>query len=120
MASEDIVSQTPPPPDARISYGEYPNQFVELRTPPGKGAHPVATVIHGGFWRAKYDLVHAGHLCAALRDAGIAPLNVEYRRVGNPGGGWPGSLQDIEAALTFISNAAQKYRLDLRRVIVIG
>jgi acetyl esterase/lipase len=52
-------------------------------------------MIHGGFWRAKYDLSHASHLCAALADAGLAVANLEYRRVGEPGGGWPGSFEDV-------------------------
>ena len=59
-------------------------------------------MIHGGFWRAKYDLAHASHLCAALAADGIRAVNVEYRRVGNPGGGWPGSFLDISAACSFI------------------
>jgi acetyl esterase/lipase len=83
-------------------------------------AFPLALFIHGGFWRSKYDLTHAGHLCAALTKAGIATTNIEYRRVGNPGGGWPGSLHDIEAAFNFISNAASKHGLDLSRTVVIG
>ena len=55
--------------------------------------------IHGGFWRAKYDLMHAGHLCAALTAKGIATWNVEYRRVGNPGGGWPGTFEDVRTPI---------------------
>jgi pimeloyl-ACP methyl ester carboxylesterase len=56
-------------------------------------------VLHGGSWKATYNLVHLGHLCVALRDAGIATFNVEYRRVGDPGGGWPGSLEDVLLAV---------------------
>jgi acetyl esterase/lipase len=120
MSSEGIRSEAPPPADARISYGPDPNQFCELRSPAGRGLHPVAMVIHGGFWRAKYDLTHAGHLCAALANVGIATANIEYRRVGNPGGGWPGSLDDIEAALQSISAAANDHHLNLNRVAVMG
>lgn len=52
-------------------------------------------MIHGGFWRARYDLTHTSHLCAALAAAGIAVANLEYRRVGEAGGGWPGSYEDV-------------------------
>ena len=55
--------------------------------------------IHGGFWRAKYDLKHAGYLCAALTAKGLATWNVEYRRVGNPGGGWPGTSKTCAAGI---------------------
>lgn len=120
MSSEGILSQAPPPADARISYGTDSSQFVDLYFPKGNTPYPLVLVIHGGFWRAKYDLSHAGHLCAALPDAGIATANIEYRRVGNPGGGWPGSLEDIEAALRSVFTAANDHHLDLSRVAVIG
>ena len=120
MSSEDILSQTPNAADARISYGKDPNQFTDLRLPKSSGLLPVASVIHGGFWRSRYDLAHAGHLAAALTHAGIATLNIEYRRVGNPGGGWPGTRADVEAAFLLVSEVAQKYRLDMNRVVAIG
>jgi len=78
--SDDILSLTPPAADARIAYGSDPNQFFDLRLPKtGKGAFPLVINIHGGFWRAKYSLDHAGHLCAALAAAGFATANLEYR-----------------------------------------
>jgi len=147
MSSEDILSQPPPPVDARIGYGNDLLQFFDLRVPKTIGltssqhdatakviprereqrqarvegsAFPLIIFIHGGFWRAKYDLVHAGHLCAALTKAGVATLNVEYRRVGNPGGGWPASLQDIEAALDLTGARAEQHRLDINQAIVVG
>src|SRR6516225_4263957 len=98
MSAEDILSQPQPAPDQRLACGTDPNQFLEVRIPNGKGPHPVLLNIHGGYWRAKYDLAHAGHLCQALRLAGVATFNVEYRRVGNEGGGWPGTFADIRSA----------------------
>jgi acetyl esterase/lipase len=76
--------------------------------------------IHGGFWRARYDLRHAGFVCAALAQAGLITWNVEYRRVGNPGGGWPGSFEDISAAYQFLRQLGDKYPLDAKRIVVIG
>ncbi|MFL6301718.1 MAG: alpha/beta hydrolase, partial [Terriglobales bacterium] len=120
MSSEGILSQAPPPADTRISYGSDPLQFIDFYFPKGNTPYPLVLFIHGGFWRAKYDLTHAGHLCAALANAGIATANIEYRRVGNPGGGWPGSLEDIEAALQSISTAANNHHFNLNRVAVMG
>lgn len=54
-------------------------------------------MIHGGFWRARYDLSHASHVCAALATEGTAVANLEYRQVGEAGGGWPGSYEDVLA-----------------------
>jgi acetyl esterase/lipase len=118
--SEDILSLAPPKADARVAYGSDANQFVDLRMPKGKGTHALAIVIHGGFWRAKYDLGYAGHLCAALATKGIATANLEYRRVGNTGGGWPGTFADVRAGYQFLLQNAQKYGFDARRVLLIG
>jgi acetyl esterase/lipase len=76
--------------------------------------------IHGGFWRAKYDLQHAGHLCAALTANGIATFNLEYRRVGNPGGGWPGTFEDVSNGLKYIQQQAAEHRIDTKRIVVMG
>src|SRR5579864_7326020 len=120
MSSDDILTLPPPPADARLSYGTDPNQFGDLRLPKTKGPFPVAMNIHGGFWRAKYDLAHAGHLCAALTAKGIATWNVEYRRVGNPGGGWPGTFEDVRNAYRFVPQLAKRYNLDASKFLVMG
>jgi acetyl esterase/lipase len=120
LPAEDILTKPQPPPDARVAYGHDPNQFFEVRLPPSGNPHPVLLNIHGGFWRAKYDLTHAGHLCQALRAIGIATFNLEYRRIGNPGGGWPGTFEDIRSAYRFIRQSQARYHLDLDRLVVMG
>jgi len=118
--NEDILSLTPPPADHRIPYGTDSNQFGDLRIPKTGGPFPVVMNIHGGFWRAKYGLEHAGHLCAALTKKGIATWNLEYRRVGNAGGGWPGSFEDVANGFRFLPQIARQYKLDVTRVLVMG
>jgi acetyl esterase/lipase len=119
--SEDILSRRPPPPDTRLKYGKDPNQFLDLRFPAsGKRPYPLLVNIHGGFWRAKYNLEHAGHLCAALTAKGLATANLEYRRVGNPGGGWPGTFEDIRSAYHFLVQHADTHNLDRKRIVVMG
>lgn len=120
MSAEDILSQKQPPPDARVAYGADSNQFVEVRLPRTKGPHATLLNVHGGFWRAKYDLTHAGHLCEALRAAGIATFNLEYRRVGNAGGGWPGTFEDTRSAYRFVRQEHSRFNLDLDRLAVMG
>lgn len=124
---QDVLTRTPPPADVRLAYGSDPNQFGDLRLPKpeaGKDAAPnlvpAVLMIHGGYWRAKYDLMHAGHLCAALATAGIATFNLEYRRVGNAGGSWPGTFEDIRNGMRFLYEIAAKYKLDRRRIAVMG
>lgn len=119
--SEDILSRPAPPYDLRLVYGSDPNQVIDLRLPTDKGApHPLLINIHGGFWRAKYNLDHAGHLCAALASKGLMTANLEYRRVGNEGGGWPGTFSDIRSAYQFLIQTAQKRNFDAKKVVVMG
>jgi acetyl esterase/lipase len=117
--NDDILNLPPPKPDSRVAYGNDPNQFADLRLPKQK-ARGLALVIHGGFWRAKYDLAYMGHLCAALTEKGIVTANVEYRRVGNPGGGWPGSFSDIRSASQFLQQNAHQYGFEAKPIVVIG
>src|SRR6266436_5835891 len=95
----------------RTSYGEDPSQFAELHYPTGKGPSPLLFVVHGGFWQSRYDLSHIGHLCAALTSKGMITCSIEYRRIGNLGGGWPGTFQDISLATR---NIVQTTSSDLR------
>ena len=106
--------------DIRLRYGQDPNQFAELWRPRAPGRSPAVIVIHGGFWRLPRDLSTASPLCEALRSEGIAALNVEYRRVGQPGGGYPGTLDDIRAAGAWFSTEAARYNIDPARVAVMG
>src|SRR5579864_7983178 len=122
--SDDILSQPAPPADARLTYGSDSNQFLDLRLPPAgqrtRSVHPLVINIHGGFWRAKYSLDHAGHLCAALTAKGFATANLEYRRIGNDGGAWPGTFADIRSAYHFLLQHAQQHKLDTSRCVVLG
>jgi acetyl esterase/lipase len=117
---QDILSLPPLRSDHRIAYGRDPNQFCDLFLPKSNRSHPVLMNIHGGYWRAKYDLQHASRFCRALADSGIAVFSAEYRRVGNPGGGWPGTCNDVVAAWQYLRSAASKHRLDFDRAGVIG
>ena len=119
--SDDVLTQPPPPADRRLAYGSDPNQFLDLRLPKNKkGPFPVVINIHGGYWRAKYNLDHAGHLCAALTAKGLATANLEYRRVGNAGGGWPGTFADIRSAYNFLTQTAPQHNLDSHQIVVMG
>jgi acetyl esterase/lipase len=99
----------------RISYGPDRSQFGELTRPAGS-AHPGTVVIlHGGFWRARYDLSLGRPLAADLAAHGYTCWNVEYRRVGN-GGGWPRTLTDVAAAIDLLADLD----VDVSAVVAIG
>src|SRR5215467_10397072 len=97
---DDVLSRPAPPPDLVIRYGPGPEHVADLRLP-RRSARPAPLVLflHGGFWRAAYDRAHTGPLATALAAAGFAVCVPEFRRTGQRGGGWPGTFDDVAAAV---------------------
>ncbi len=121
MTPADLVVDPYPAPDHRLAYGTDSSEYGELRLPTGRGPHPVAIMIHGGCFKAAYATAKdLGGMAEALRQDGIATWNVEYRRLGQPGGGWPGTYLDVARAVDHLRALAPQYDLDLKRVIVVG
>ena len=118
----DVLNAVPPPADHRICYGTNEFQFGDLWLPINTAKRPVPLVVfvHGGWWKSEYDLTHVGHLCAALRSAGVATWSIEYRRVGSTGGGWPTTFQDVAAGCDYVTTLAKSFPLDSNRVIAMG
>jgi acetyl esterase/lipase len=111
----------------RHHYGRARSQFGELFLPDGAGPHPVAVVLHGGFWRAQYGRRQTRPICADLAARGWAAWNVEYRRLGRlSGGGYPRTLDDVAAAVDHLADlpAHQPKRcqalFNFGRVVAIG
>ncbi len=102
----------------RISYGENPLQAGDLRVPPGDGPFQVVVLIHGGFWRSGFDNSLMTLLAEDATARGVATWNVDYRSVGDPGGGYPGTLDDIARAIDHLALVDEPLALD--DVIVIG
>ncbi len=100
--------------EQRISYGDHPAQHLELTRPGGTPLGAVV-VLHGGFWKAEYDLSLGRPLVPSLVAQGWAVANVEYRRVGG-GGGWPGTFDDVAAAVDALADTD----LDLGTVVALG
>lgn len=120
LMAQSILEIPAAPPGVRIAYGSNEFQFGELYAPEGKGPHPAAIVIHGGYWRARYDLRHIGHFCAALAKRGIACWCLEYRRLGNPGGGFPGTFDDVRAGAMHLAKIAKEQSVDVKHVVATG
>src|SRR5437764_7356894 len=104
----------------RLAYGPEPLQFGDLYLPDTPGLHPTVILIHGGYWRARYGLDLMTGLAQDLVTRGYATWNIEYRRVGDPGGGWPGTLLDAAIATDYLRILAPSHGLDLQRVVPIG
>jgi acetyl esterase/lipase len=94
--------------------GEFaPKEHVKTRW-------PLVVFLHGGWWESTYDLGYAGFLCQAMKAQGVAVWSLEYRRVGDSGGGWPGTMQDVAAGMDHVVKLAEAYPLDTERVIAAG
>ncbi|HEY7487214.1 MAG TPA: alpha/beta hydrolase [Streptosporangiaceae bacterium] len=103
-----------------IPYGADPDQFGQLWLPAGRGPHPVVVLLHGGYWRERYRLDLMNALAAHLSAVMFAVWNLEYRRVGSSGGGWPGTFDDVAAGYDALSGLAAEHRLDTDRVALVG
>ena len=87
-----------------------------FRPPTGTRQRPgTVVVIHGGFWRARYDASLGLPLARDLAARGYTAWNLEYRRVGN-GGGWPMTADDVSAAVDALAGAD----VDTSRVVTLG
>lgn len=103
-----------------VAYGPAPSQYVEVWAPGGEGPWPVAVLLHGGYWRDRYDLHLMDGLAADLVARGWLAVNAEYRRVGAggvDGGGWPATFDDVRAVMAL---AAALPSADPARLVVIG
>ncbi len=125
LSFTDVLQRPAPKADLRIAYGKDPLQFGELWLParePGSSAlAPVVVFIHGGCWLASLPGVELmAPLADALRRQGVAVWNIEYRRVGHEGGGYPGTFRDVALGVDHLRRIAAEQHLDLARVVISG
>jgi acetyl esterase/lipase len=105
----------------RIQVGADSLQFADLWLPEKTGPHPVVVLIHGGCWLGMYPGVALTHpMAEALSDEGFAVWNIEYRRLGQDGGGYPGTFSDVANAADYLTEISDTYNLDLNSVIAAG
>ena len=108
----------------RISYGPESLQFGNLYLPTKDSGnatrYPVVILIHGGFWRNRYTLSLMDGLAQDLAARGIVAWNIEYRRIGDAGGGWPNTMLDVARAADFLRTIAVQYKLDMWHIVPIG
>jgi len=121
MKLSDYMALSGPAPSATFHYGSAPSQYAELFLPAGEGPFPVAVLVHGGCWTKEFGgIVQLRNMAGALARHGIAAWNVEYRRVDEEGGGYPGMYLDMNAALETLRREARKHPLDLERLVAVG
>jgi acetyl esterase/lipase len=113
------VSSRLPEPITR-SYGPGSGQEGDLHLP-ARVHPPVVVLLHGGFWTMPHGREQMTAMAGDLAMRGLAVWNLEYRRLGAPGAGWPGTFVDVAAGLDHLAQlAAEGADLDLDRVAVAG
>ena len=94
-------------PPVSFSYGDSPDQVIEMRVP--EGATATVALIHGGFWRDVWARDTMDPLAVWLANHGWATANIEYRR--GPGS-FASSHADIADAIaslpTHVGPASQR------------
>jgi acetyl esterase/lipase len=121
LSFQQLLARERPVATKRIAYGVLPSQFGELWLPAGAGRHRVVILIHGGCWSALlpgHEMM--AYLAEDLRQRGNAVWNIEYRRLGEAGSGYPGSFNDVAAAVDWVKALAKTYPLDLGNAVVVG
>ena len=117
----DYMRMSGPDPDERLSYGASPYQFVEVFRPRGSGPFPVVVLIHGGCFKNEYQgMPQMRGIAGALSSQGIAVWSIEYRGLDEPGGGYPGTFQDVNTALDLLAVQAKGRHFDMDRVVAVG
>ena len=124
----EVLTRPAPPPDAVLRYGPGPEHIADVRFPAawrsagvaagglagaylgGRPPGPVVLIVllHGGFWRPSYDRSHTGPMAAALAAENFVVCAPEYRRTGQPGGGWPGTFDDVAAAVDALPDLVRR------------
>lgn len=120
LTPADMLALPQPEGGVPVAYGDLPSQRGELRLPDGAPRAPLVLLLHGGCWEAAVDRAHLSRFAEALRARGVASWNIEYRRVGEDGGGWPGTFDDVRAALARVPSLAGEFPVDPTRVILLG
>lgn len=88
-----------------FAYGPHRSQQLDLWLAGTDDTKPLVVVLHGGFWRPPYDRGLMQPLALDLVASGYPLANVDYRRVGESGGGWPGTFEDVREAVRLAGGA---------------
>jgi acetyl esterase/lipase len=121
MTLTEYLALKGPEPTDRVAYGAAPSQYAEVFRPTGPGPFPVVVLVHGGCYLKEFaGIQQFRNIAGALATQGIAVWNVEYRRVDEPGGGYPGTYEDMIAALHALGANAAGYNIDVSRVVAVG
>ncbi|WP_347352353.1 alpha/beta hydrolase [Intrasporangium sp.] len=105
-----------------MPYGSDSSQYADLHLPGGRRRPGTVVIIHGGFWRAAYTADLGTPLAADLAGRGWVAWNLEYRRLGDGGGG-PATFLDVATGVDKLAEVARggdHGPIDTSAVVAIG
>ena len=91
---------------------------LDGHVPEGKGPFPAIILVHGGGWVAGDKQQYITYIFQPLSDAGFAWFSINYRLA--PQFKFPADVEDVEAAVGWIKANAAKYKVDAKRIVLIG
>lgn len=91
---------------------------LDVHVPDGAGPFPTAILVHGGGWTGGHKQQFITHIFEPLSAANFVWFSVDYRLA--PKYKWPACAEDVETAMQWIFANAAKYKVDPRRVALIG
>lgn len=105
-------------PIERVPYGPHPDQFGDLWLPDDPSGAGVVVLLHGGFWRSRWQLDLMDALAGDVAERGLAGWNVEYRPPDRHG--WAATVADVRTALDHVRELSARFGVDAERIVVVG
>lgn len=116
VSFQSVVEQPYTQPHNTYRYGSHASQYIQHWNAPGRPDSAANVIfIHGGCWLKEYDIRHSYPASTALRNSGLNVWSVEYRRLGEEGGNWPASLNDVKTAIEYIQQ-----KINNEPIVVMG
>lgn len=103
-----------------VAYGNDPLQKMDVSLVAGRNAATqLVVVVHGGGWMAG-DKTDADFMKKGLNSAGINVVNINYRLANNTHIHYREIMQDMDAALRYVTQHARKWKIRSKRFVFWG
>jgi len=93
--------------------------FFDAQIPEGDGPFPAAIIVHGGGWVRGDRRTDVAPLFEPLHNAGIVWFSIDYRLAKDPVS-FGVAVHDVEAAVRFVVANASEFKVDPKRIALIG
>ena len=93
--------------------------LMDVHIPPGPGPHAAVILVHGGGWSdgsKQADFIQP--LFKPLDESGLAWFSIDYRLA--PKHPYPAAVRDVEEAIRYIKAHAKEFRIDPKRLALMG